>query len=245
MNSGFEQHLTDEQLVEVYYGELDASDHLPVCERCRNEFLRLREVLDAVGQCPIPERGPEYGREVWNRLLPQLPPDRPRHLWLNPIRFRRMSLRTWLIAPAMAALLALVFWTGRITDRSGVAPIADRTRERVLLMSLGDHLAQAQIVLASVANAAAGDSDQPDERDRAHELLGANRLLRQTAARLGDTADAALLEELERVLLAVANSPGHFAGEDLARTQQQIGKEGLLFRVRVSSLASRERGEKL
>ena len=65
-------------------------------------------------------------------------------------------------------------------------------------MSLGDHFAQAQIVLANLAHAGAGDSNIPDERDRAHELLGANRLLRQTATRLGDTADAALLGELER-----------------------------------------------
>jgi hypothetical protein len=75
--------------------------------------------------------------------------------------------------------------------------------------------------------------------------LGANRLLRQTAARLGDYADAALLDELERVLLDVANSPLHSSPAEVERVQQRIEQQGLLFRVRVTSTASRERGQKL
>jgi hypothetical protein len=245
MSAGFEQHLSDEQLTEAYYGEFDASEHLTVCERCRTEFERLRDVLDAFGQYPIPQRGPEHGQDVWKRLLLQLPPEPRRRVRLSPFWRKQLSVRAWLLAPALAALLTLVFWTGRLTDRSHTVPTADKMRERVLLMSLGDHLAQSQIVLANVANASAGDADLLDERDRAHELLGANRLLRQTAARLGDTADAALLEELERVLLDVANSPDRLSASELERTQRRIGQEGLLFKVRVGSIATRERGEKL
>jgi hypothetical protein len=150
-----------------------------------------------------------------------------------------------MLTPAFAALLAAAFLVGRLTERSTPNGISQKSRERVLLMSLSDHLEQSQIVLANVANAGPDAAELNDERDRAHELLGANRLLRQTAVRLGDMSDASLLEELERVLLAIANSPNRLSRVELERTQQQIGQEGLLFRVRVTSAASRERGQRL
>jgi hypothetical protein len=143
------------------------------------------------------------------------------------------------------ALLVAAFLGGRLAERTAPNGISQQSRERVLLMSLSDHLERAQIVLANVANASPDAADLGDERDRAHELLGANRLLRQSAERLGDVTDASLLDELERVLLSVANSPNRLSLVDLERTQQQIEREGLLFRVRVTSAASRERGERL
>jgi hypothetical protein len=229
-------HLNDEQLTDAYYGEFDASGHLTVCDECRGRFDRLRDVLDSFNEYPIPERDAGYGSAVWSKLLPQLPPDRPRRLWL----------RWWTLGPAFAALLVIAFVTGRLTERNSNAHgISEKARERVLLISLSDYLEQSQIVLANVENAAPGTADVAGERDRAHELLGANRLLRQAAERLGDFADAALLDELERVLLDVANSPVRSSPAELEQIQQRIEGEGLLFRVRITSTASRERGQKL
>jgi hypothetical protein len=203
---------------------------------CRDQFERLRETLDAFREYAIPPREPGYGSAVWTRLLPKLPEER---------RGWRSLLRWWTLAPAFVALLVAAFLGGRLAERTTPNGISQQSRERVLLMSLSDHLERSQIVLANVANARPDAADLGDERDRAHELLGANRLLRQTAERLGDMADASLLEELERVLLAVANSPNRPSLVDLEHTQQQIEREGLLFRVRVTSVASRERGERL
>jgi hypothetical protein len=230
----FTDHLSDDQLTEAYYGHSSFKEHLNLCDPCRTRFNHLREVLDAFNQFPIPHREPTHGAEMWTRVLAQLPPDKPA---------RSDRWRWWLLSPALAALLAIAFITGRITQHNPpaapVAGISDVARERVLLLSLSDHLEQSQIVLANVANSEPGSQDLPSERDRAHELLGANRLLRQTAVRLGDKTDAALLEELERALLNVANSP------DLDQTRRQIQQDGLLFRVRVTSTSTRERGQKL
>jgi hypothetical protein len=235
MNQVPMKHLDSDQLTDAYYGDVDASEHLALCPECRDQFERLREVLDPFKQYPIPERGPQYGAQVWAKLQAKLPPERP----------ARRLFRWWTLTPAFAALLVIAFIGGRLMERGEHPGIADKTRERVLLMSLSDHLEQSQIVLTNVANTSPGAADLNDERDRAHELLGANRLLRQTAARLGDFTDAALLDELERVLLAVANSPGRLTPGELQQTQHQIEQEGLLFRVRVTSVSSRERGEKL
>jgi hypothetical protein len=223
-------HLSDEQLTDAYYGE--PSGHLETCEECRGRLAHLRQLLDAFHEFPIPRRAAGHGAEMWTRVLAKLPAERPKNGWL----------RWWVLAPAFASLLLIAFFAGRlsqVTRPPQPQGISETARERVLLMSLSDHLERSQIVLANVANAEPGSADLADERDRARELLGANRLLRQTAARLGDETDAALLEELERVLLDVANSP------DLAQTQRQIDRDGLLFKVRVTSVSSRERGEKL
>jgi hypothetical protein len=231
------KHLSEEELVEAYYGGLPENDarHLEECGECKAMFERQSEVLDATREYPVPERGPGYGGEVWARVLPHLKARPKQHWW-----------RVWMLAPALAALLALAFlagrWTGRDTD---VAGIPEKARERVLLLSLSEHLERSQIVLAELANGTAGSSDLLEERDRARELIGANRLLRQTAERLGDTKDVAVLEDLEHVLLEVANAPDAPTSDDAARVQRSIAQNELLFKVRITSTDARERGLRL
>jgi hypothetical protein len=236
MGSGTMKHLSEQAMVEAYYGSLpeSAARHLAECEECRAIFERQSAVLDAVRGYPVPERGPGYGGEVWARVLPHL--ERPKQLWW----------RVSMLVPAVAALLALAFVAGRWTERStAVAGIPEKARERVLLLSLSEHLERSQIVLSELANGNAASTDLLEERERARELIGANRLLRQTAERLGDRKDAAVLEDLEHVLLEVANAPDMPTTEDAARVQRTIAQNELLFKVRITSTDARERGLRL
>jgi hypothetical protein len=240
-------HFSEEELLEGYYGGAQLDAHLAECPECRARFAALKEMLEAARDYPVPPRSSEYGAEVWARLAPQLPAARQSKSWF---RFRAFQ---WALAPALAGLLAVAFFAGRMMERRHPVSVtsapeagnSERARERVLLLSLSDHLERSQIVLAEIENAPPDRDEFNDERDRAHELLGANRLLRQTAVRLGDLTDAALLDELERVLLDVANSPPKMEAADLKRLQKRIGHGGLLFRVRITSTDSRERGQKL
>jgi hypothetical protein len=218
------KHLSEEELVEAYYG--DKSEHLAECEECRALFEQQREVLDGLRDYAVPERGPGYGGEVWTRLLPKLPKQgHKQRAW-------------WLMVPAFAAMLVAAFLVGRSSKEQ---PIPEKARERVLLLSMSEHLERSQIVLAEVENA----GDLTEERERARELVGANRLLRQTAERLGDRKDAAVLEDLEHVLLEVANAPETPTTQDTARVQQRMAQNELLFKVRIASMDARERGLKL
>src|SRR2546423_911573 len=90
-------HFTEEQLTLAYYDELDPElrRHLDHCPECRSNFTRLKELLDAIREYPVPERGVSYGADVWVRLLPQLP----------VAKLRRFSFRWWMAAPALATLL--------------------------------------------------------------------------------------------------------------------------------------------
>lgn len=226
-------HLTEEQLTDAYYDGMHR-DHLDTCPECRSSFDRLKQILDNAREYPVPHRGTRYGAEVWSRLLPQLPPTK-----------RRQWFRWWTLTPVLAALIAIAFVAGMMTQQRRQTETFAKARERVLLIALNRHFERSQIVLSQIANATPETIDLVEESARARDLLDENRLLRQTAAHSGDTTDAALLEELERVLLDIANSPPNASAGDLASLQNRIESEGLLFKVRITTSDARFKGQKL
>ncbi len=60
-------HLSDDELTLLHYGEAIGDLHLDECAECRERYDSLRRVLAAV-EMPAPERGAEYGAEVWGRI---------------------------------------------------------------------------------------------------------------------------------------------------------------------------------
>lgn len=230
-------HASEEQLVDAYYGNgSEMREHLNECPECRATFDRLKEHLDSMHDYALPERGPSYGGEVWSRLLPHLPPAPRRRVWF----------RWWTLSPILAALLVVTFVAGMLTQRRAqLVGNSQKARERVLLIAMSRHLERSQIILSEIANGNAGSIDFSEERERARDLLDDNRLLRQTAARNGDPVDASLLDELERVLLDVANSPAEMTAGEFEALRSRIDSEGLLFKVRITSSDARFKGQKL
>jgi hypothetical protein len=160
-------------------------------------------------------------------------------------------------ALATAALVIAAFLTGRLVEHrarpagpatAGAAATADtaaaaNVRERVLLVAVGDHLERSQMVLVELANAHTRDAlDISAERQSADELLASNRLYRQTAAQIGENGVADLLDDLERVLVEVANGPSEVSTQELAAIQQRIEAQGILFKVKIIGSDIRERG---
>jgi hypothetical protein len=236
-------HLTEEQLTLAYYNDLDSelSQHVNDCPVCHSNFDRLKDLLDSIREYPVPERSASYGSDVWVRLLPKLPVAKPR-----PSLFDWRWLRWWMAGPAFAMLLLVVFFAGMLVQHRREPPtLSADASQRVLRMVIGDHLDRSQILLAELVNASPGSIDLRDERDRARDLLSENRLLRQTAARTGDPSHAALLDELERVLLDIANTPSNTSTTDVEALQHRIGSEGLLFKVRIVDANIREKGQKI
>lgn len=111
-------------------------------------------------------------------------------------------------------------------------------REKVLLLAVGEHLGRSEMMLTELSNTEANRGtgkliDISAEQKRAEDLLGENRLYRQTAMEQGDTAVASLLDELERVLLDVSHTPDQVSAAQLVSIQQRIEADGILFKVRV------------
>src|SRR4051812_6793826 len=185
-----EPHISEEDLVMLFYRESgvrgeEFEAHLDACPSCRAAYERLGRVLRACDELPVPEPHVAFESRIWNRLEPQLQPlhrRTPFFAWHWP---------RWAMAAALPLLLIGAFVAGRFTGprvpaQQGVAITADGGK-RVLLIALGDHLERSQMMLTEVANApdASGISL---ERERARNLISANRLYRQTTAEAGDPA---------------------------------------------------------
>ena len=233
-------HLSEEQLILHYYGEegetLAAEQHLDVCEECRELYGSLQRVLNVVDSLPIPQRGPEYGAQVWNRLESRLPARRWR--WALPTPWR------WAVAStAMAGLLVAAFVAGRFYPSSQTRrPVQmaastspdPQAGERILLVAVGDYLERSQMVLVELANAnPKAPLDISSEQERAADLVSESRLYRQTADHTGNRAVASVLEDLDRVLLEISHAPSRLTPEELDKLRQRLEAEGILFKIRV------------
>jgi len=237
-------HLTEEQLVLYYYGEGDGSpavrEHLDACESCRADYAGLQRVLNVVDSAPVPERGADYGAQVWRRLQPSL----PRRRWSMAAIW---PVRGWASAALVATLLVAAFLAGRYYPKAQqqTAANAGQVRERILLVAVGDHLDRSQAVLLELVNAQPGKSlNVASERERASDLVAENRLYRQTAARTGDQRVASVLDDLEPVLLEIAHGPDRLTPEEVENLRQRIEGDGILFKVRVVDSTVHHREEK-
>jgi len=242
-------HLSEDELVLLYYGESTAAaaaeSHLTACGSCRAEWQALRAALDAVTDDtaagdPLRDRTPAELEAAWLALRPRLQTAR-----------RARVVRRVLLAPlAVAAALVLAFLAGRHWAVPSPAPAAAadaRVRDRILLVAVGDHLERSRMLLIELANAPGGRAaDIGVEQGWAQELVGANRLYRQAALRAGEPAVADVLDELERLLVEVAHSPETLQPEQLAQIQKRIEARGLLFKVRVleSRMRAQEKSER-
>jgi len=239
-------HLSEEQLIALRYGEAKdraaAEQHLGSCGECRENFERLHHVLAAVEAMPVPKRDADYGRRVWRRIAPRLD-ERERIDWQGWFLPGRLTLAGAMAVLVLAAFVAGRFW--RPEGQPAPAPISAEVRERILLVAVGEHLDRSQMVLIELVNAnppAAGEVNISGEQRRARELVTANRLYRQTASQAGETAVASVLDELERVLVEIANSPTEVSAAQLDQLQKRIESKGILFKVRI--IGSEVRGRK-
>ena len=248
-------HLADEDFVLDYYGELDAADrarvraHLAWCADCQHADRDLRATLRLVDVTPAPEPSETFEREMWARIEPHLQaaPGRAPRLWRLPAVGGALTWPRLAWGSGIAAAVVLAFVVGRsgrtAPQAASLSPAAfQAARERVLDAEVEDHLERSQRVLTEVANL---DASTPvvlgSDRDRAADLVAAGRVYRQTADALGETATSELLEDLERVLLDVANGSPQPTPAEIGALRDRIDQQDLVFRLRVVGAELRRR----
>ncbi|MEW5700756.1 MAG: hypothetical protein AB1792_00815 [Candidatus Zixiibacteriota bacterium] len=237
------RHPGEDELILCHYGEGDAVEetraHLQECMTCREAYARLERILAAVDLAPVPERSADYTERMWARLRPQLIERRsPRDAVMFP-------MRRWAWAAAVAATVILAFMAGRFWqqhEKPTPGSADSGVRERILLVAVGEHLERSQMMLVELTNTHPRDTvDLEHEQTRARELLADNRIYRQAALRDGDRPVAAFLEELERVLVDIANRPTPLTTDEYESFRQGIERNGILFKVRVLGADMRQR----
>jgi len=263
------KHPDEEELIAYHDGKLTGGDgdalqreaiavHLKECPECKAELDRIDAVLAALDTMSVPDPGEDYGQRVWKQIAPRLSEKR-RRWWefgLSKQAAGRVSGWSGLFEPrrlatfaAVAALVIVAFLAGRRVGPTKTVADAANVRERVLIMAVGEHLGRSEMVLVELANAEPADRSGAkqvniaSEQRRAEDLLEENRLYRQTAMEQGDTALAAVLDELERVLLDVAHSPQQVSAAQLETIRERIAAKGILFKVRVVGQELQHRGE--
>lgn len=249
-------HLTEEQLVFYHYGEAADSagaasieEHLHSCAACEADLIDLRRSLSAVDALPVPDRGDGYGSDVWARIQPSL--HRRSTPWWPPWQ-ALFATRRVVFAGGVLVLVVAAFVAGRFVPawqpaspggQAVGAPALNpqlaaverqQVRERILLIAVGDHLERSQVALVELVNNPAGlNVDISGEQQRARELVSENRLFRQTALTTGDQTVASVLDDLERVLVEIANSPARMSKADFEKVRARIEQQGIIFKVRV------------
>ncbi|HET6955540.1 MAG TPA: hypothetical protein VFI56_03135 [Vicinamibacterales bacterium] len=282
-------HFTEDELTLYYYGEgrgrHDIERHLESCADCSATYREIAGTLAMVAAPEVPERGDQYGLEVWQRIRHKLP-DRETG-FARFARFSGFSRFTGFpgfsgfrefsrFGPVAAAALLVIaafvggrLWQRSITPVDNVASNASRSgnpanpehlanpanpanptnRENpehrsnpanlILLTSVADHLEQSERVLSDIMNAPRGDISA--EQRWADDLVDASRLYRQDAIDAGEMSVAAILDDLERSLIEIVNSPSKISAADLDQIRRRIDAASLLFKVRVMSDELRQR----
>ena len=153
---------------------------------------------------------------------------------------------------AVAALVVLAFFLGTDDEAIRRATVAMRQGERAGTRSGGCGGRASE----PLGNGADGTGERAAgrrrrklinisaEQKRAEDLVEENRLYRQSAWEEGDTAMASTLDELERVLLDIANSPDEVTPAQFDSIQKRIESHGILLKVRVVKDGLRDRLEK-
>src|SRR5215469_14201072 len=152
-------HISEEELVLLYYKEpgIPAATraHVLECPQCSAAAESLARTLNACNEWAPPEPEGEFGRIVWAQIAPRMANRR------GPV-FRGW-FKVAVAFAATAALLVVAFVAGRATRRpvpSITAGLSKQARERILAISLADHLDRVDMLLTEISNAADTDVSQ-------------------------------------------------------------------------------------
>lgn len=229
------KHLTEEELVERYYGDGGTGAHLQECEQCTAAFAALESELAAMRPVDAPERDENYGERMWARVQGALP---ARHAKESQVR-RAGWRRVLIYAAACAVLVAGSFYGGEVYEQwqnhklmqaTAHAPAA---QPKVVVVVLGDHLDRSERLLVELKHADGNTAELSPLRDEAQNLLTANRVFRDEAEKEGDPALTIALNHMDKLLTEIANQPGGLDASGLERVRNEMNADGLLFEVRV------------
>jgi hypothetical protein len=261
-------HITEDDLVSLALDDApddlraSAARHLPACAACTAAMEEIRATLGAASTgFEVPERGDEYGAQVWAAIESRLPSRESGISVSDTARPPAAVVARW--SPWLAAAAALIiaagsYWLGRqsatppstgvgttATNAPSSAAPGSGIRERVVLAALGEHLDRTERTLVELVNSDPGAQvDISAEQAWARDLLEANRLYRQAAGAQGP-ALTQLLDDLEPVLLEIANSPARLTSDEFEGLRARIDARSLVFKVRVTGANVRARAQAL
>jgi hypothetical protein len=242
-------HFSEEDLIayQLHEGSDEAAieRHLDECSDCAATSESIAETLRVFSSEPVPQ--PDLDRN-WQRLRGNLSVLTP-----EPRRARFPRFLLWPAASLATALLLFAFVGIHITrsgDRSGnriadLLPAINRINHPNTAINgrgpltaeptgaadsgIANHLDAAERLLTEV-NHTSGSLD-PADRAQARELLLSNAVYTRTARDHGNLAQAAVLDDLGRVLTTLDNEPP--SPHNTLQVRLEMNTSGLLLDIRI------------
>jgi hypothetical protein len=237
-------HLTDEEMMEQAYGESEnraaVERHLATCRECADSYADLGRDLNGFNGLDAPPRDARFGERVWASIAPSLGPYGPgyetaKRPWWASGFWKGLSF-----AAACALLVSCAFYAGRLWEQKKPQPIAHldpstpKTKQPIVVVVLDDHLDRSERFLVELKHADIGSAAMVSPmRDEARSLLAANRVCRKNVTQKDDPELTTALDHLDRLLAEAANEPGGLNAKSIAKLQEEMNSDGLLFEVRV------------
>jgi hypothetical protein len=227
--------ITDDDLTLLFYGEHEdpaLAAMVAESELLSARYDKLCSELKLVDAYQPPQRGDDYGAEVWQQISPQLEGGSDTSsgwlkTWFSSLSQPRFSLAG---ALSMVLVAALAFTLGRNGGQEIIdVEMVGIDAKRLLTHSVSTHLEQVNLVLTQFVNTSESSAN---DSGYATDMLVANRLYRQAAVSQGDHKLAVFLADLEPLLIELAYEAQSGSAATRERMQKEV-RDGLLFRVRV------------
>lgn len=200
----------------------------------------LERMIEAARDYNEPPETPR--EEMWAVIRTELPGAREAGPVVDELAARRAQSRArtrrwtpWAVGLAAAATLAVGFGLGRLTGppASTEAPVAaarDRSPSTPVRLAAAEHMSDAEAML-TLFQASEGMEDRTAAARWARDLLATTRMLLDSRV-AEDPELAALLEDLELVLVQIANA-GPDGDQELI--EQGIRQQQLLPKLRTAA----------
>jgi hypothetical protein len=239
-------HLTEEELIEQAYGESADRDaverHLVSCRRCADSLADLERDLSGIRRIEAPARDAGYGERVWASIAASLPIyETVKRPWLQRWGWSGLALRGLSYAAACALLVSSAFYAGRRWEQHQQPPAVAHLDQRpaqakqpIVVVVLNDHLDRSERFLVQLKHADLDSAAMVSPmRDEAKSLLAANKECRKNLGEEDDPELTTALDHLNSLLAEAVNEPGGLDAQSIARLQDKMNADGLLFEVRV------------
>ena len=250
---------TEEDLILYYYEELSRNEAqalreaLSESKELSRQYQELCQLLGASLKQEVPEPDAGMNRRIMAEVNALHSQQR-----MTPLETdsgtRAKKLLQWLglnrhggfaaAGMALAMLVVVTFYLGRLSVEPVDNNIAehqtteqtvgfdDQASRRILLANLSTHMESSQRLLTMVSNGGSnlGDAMQA-RRQMVSDLIEFNRLYRRIAEQSNDTMLAALLQQMESLLLEINNSDDT---SEWNRIQQRLDDTDLLYKLKVT-----------
>ncbi|MCQ4167184.1 hypothetical protein [Tahibacter harae] len=255
--------IRDSDLILYHYRDgLDAAELAAIARALeqspalRARYAALAATLQAADAQPLPQPDAGFEQRLWQRFDAEVEAAAPRQAVPHAREAAagrerhgmgaRRPLRLAAGALALVGALGLGFLLGRQPADGPTAPVAgtgmtnpagmnagDTLSSRVLDAYVAAHLRETEGVVLTAVNS---DSAEllAGNRELAAGLIDSNRLYAQAAARAGNARLANFLQQLEPLLIELANPPGAGPIQDSDGLRDYVDKTDLLFQLRAT-----------